>query len=129
MTEPKKKNMSGPLDEYTAAARIARLVSGSAAALLDVEKTVRAAVEKKRHAIQEEIRSITARVPKEKQERIAALVLAGGSDLCGFDLYAAANETAANPDAIPPALREPVPPATGRIEVNREAPMVGARRQ
>lgn len=130
MTEPtrKPKNMAGILDEYTASARIARLLSGSAAALLDVEKAVREATEKKRRTIQEEILSLVARVPEDKRDRIAKLVLAGGSDLCGFRLASAANDAPAPADQADAVLgtdgdkswlTEEPKPATRPIVIDR----------
>jgi hypothetical protein len=133
----KKRNTTGPLDEYTASARIARLLSQSAADLVDVEKTVRAAVAKRRGEIQEQIGKLMGRVPEDKRDRIAKLVLAGGAELCGFELQPS-NDPAPPADeptaAVEPEtttrdtdwLKEPVKPLEGVEVVEGKGRRVGA---
>ena len=146
MTEPAKKrtvDRTGPIDEYTAAARISRLLGQSAAELVDVEKTVRAAIAKRQAEIQESIGKLMARVPADKRDRIAKLVLAGGCELNGFELQPS-NDPApsAQPDEVPDAdgadepsrpewLDAPAPPASPVVEVDTtsgKARRVGASR-
>lgn len=125
MTEPKKRTVdrTGPLDEFTIAARVCRILETWPAEEADVEKEVREAIKKRHEKRQADIDALYARATTDER-RIAAnnLVAARRLPLNGFELYAAPSNDPApesTPDSDTSWLNAPVPEAD-RIEVDRE---------
>jgi hypothetical protein len=88
-------------------------------------------------ASKDRIAAIMLRVVDSERDKVARVLIALGCELNGIELVPANDSPSPDvqsdvnegmSDAIPSALREPVPPATGRIEVDRSGPRVGARR-
>lgn len=141
-----KKRGSSPLTPTQAADRVAQALSEFPErlkrALADAEKA-------ERTGLQSYVENCMARVPEAERDKVARVLLALGTDLCGMELSSSANDPVPRvmgdqfrdsdglPDAMPEAIRndlawldQQVPPVD-RIEVDRstgEARRVGKGR-
>jgi len=100
MTEPtpKKKNMSGPIDEFTLAARVCRILEAQVTDDVELEKEILDARAKKRVARQNEINGLFARCPEDRRQHAGKLILTRGLSLCGFELAALVVNDSATPE-------------------------------
>lgn len=139
-TEPTKKrtvDRHGPLDEFTIASRVCRILEAQATDDAEIEKTIRDAQAKKKRQRQAEITGLFMRGAEDRRQAASDLVVSRRLPLCGFELYApgANDSTVIDPgepgdfppsygdpppdDGIPERLKTNVPPAE-RIEKDRE---------
>lgn len=124
-TEPKKRGTS-PLSPSQAADKIATALGEFP---LRIEEGRANAEAEARAALQSYISKQLSRVPEAQRDRVAAVLLALQTDMCGFDLAAlAANDASPNPDvsggggeelpagarAMPDEQRERVARLTGK---------------